>query len=193
MTTAEKITKIAENQSKVFEAGKNDLWDMLQSYGNRRQYQTAFYGFNGSNFNPKYDIIASSGYATFSTSTIVNIECDIDVSGATNCTAMFSAMPNLKKIKKLICSSACNFASAFNGDISIEEIRFEGELGQTGLNLQWSTKLSKASITSIINALSTTTNGLTVTLSKTAKEVAFTADEWNSLIATKSNWTISLV
>jgi hypothetical protein len=75
---------------------------------------------------------------------------------------------------------------------NLEEIRFEGVIGQNGLNLQWSTKLSRESIESIINALSTATSGLTVTISKTAKENAFTDEEWASLIATKPNWTISL-
>jgi hypothetical protein len=34
---------------------------------------------------------------------------------------------------------------------------------------------------------------MSVTFSKKAKEAAFTADEWEALIATKPNWTISLV
>lgn len=81
----------------------------------------------------------------------------------------------------------------FQNATALENVIFEGVIGQNGLNLQWSTKLSKASITSIINCLSTTTSGLTVTLSKVAKENAFTTEEWNALIATRSNWTISLI
>lgn len=88
------------------------------------------------------------------------------------------------------------FYNTFNLASSLENITVEGVIGQNGLNLQWSTKLSKASITSIINALSTTTSGLTITLSKTAVNNAFggiNTTEWKTLIATKSNWTISLV
>lgn len=88
------------------------------------------------------------------------------------------------------------FTSPFIGCSGLVEIRFRGVIGQNGLSFQNSTKLSKASITSIINALSSTTSGLTVTLSKTAVTSAFgstTATEWTNLIATKSNWTISLV
>lgn len=70
-------------------------------------------------------------------------------------------------------------------------VTFEGVIG-ANMDVKASTKLSKASITSIINALSSSASGLTLTLSKTAKEAAFTADEWSTLIATKSNWTISL-
>lgn len=77
------------------------------------------------------------------------------------------------------------------------------KITKKGFNVQWSPKLSKESIISIINALSDTTTALTVTLSKTAVNNAFetakgnadgsTSEEWAALIATKQNWTISLV
>jgi hypothetical protein len=75
----------------------------------------------------------------------------------------------------------------------LEELYCEGTLDITGLNLKDSTKLNKASIESIISVLSTTTTGLSITLSKTAVNNAFTTDEWNALIGTRTNWTISLV
>lgn len=82
--------------------------------------------------------------------------------------------------------------STFTGCSALENIKVKGTI-IGNINFQWSTKLTKASITSIINALSSTTSGFTLTLSKTAKEAAFTTEEWNALVATKSNWTISLV
>jgi hypothetical protein len=45
----------------------------------------------------------------------------------------------------------------------------------------------------VITALSTTATGKTVTFSKTAKQNAFTDAEWAALIATKQNWTFTLV
>ena len=45
----------------------------------------------------------------------------------------------------------------------------------------------------IVAALSTTKTGQTLTIQKKAKEAAFTADEWTTLTATKSNWTFNLV
>lgn len=72
-------------------------------------------------------------------------------------------------------------------------LTLEGTIRNNGLNLQWSKNLSKASIENIIGCLSSSTSGLTITLSKTAVNNAFTTDEWNTLIATKKNWTISLV
>jgi hypothetical protein len=70
----------------------------------------------------------------------------------------------------------------------------------------WSTSLSKESITSIINALSDSTSGFSVTFSKQAVDNAFgyviddyewfdgtNSAEWKALVATKPNWTINLV
>ena len=52
--------------------------------------------------------------------------------------------------------------------------------------------LSKENIKSIINALSSTATDQTITLKRCAKEL-FTDEEWAELIATKPNWTFSLV
>lgn len=107
----------------------------------------------------------------------------------------FGASSSVKTIDKIILKSdgSTTFQNPFQAMNHLENVVFEGTIGQNGLSFQWSTRLSKASITSIINALSTTTSGLAVTLSQTAVNNAFTSDEWSALIATKQNWTISLV
>lgn len=94
-------------------------------------------------------------------------------------------------------------SNTFRNLKALEEIRFEGVIGKAGIDLQHSTKLSHDSIVSIVNALSTTTSGLSITLSKTAVNTAFatttggtdgsTSAEWTALVATRANWTISLV
>lgn len=119
---------------------------------------------------------------------------------------LFYGNSSLKVIEKVLLKSDGSQAFtnfSFGANEALEEIRFEGVIGQNGLNLQWSTLLSHDSIVSIINALSTTTSGLSVTLSKTAVNNAFETEtgvadgtesaEWSALIATRSNWTISLV
>lgn len=73
---------------------------------------------------------------------------------------------------------------------------------KNGFSTSLCRRLSKISIENIINALSSTTSKLTVTLSKTAVDKAFetsegtndgsTSQEWSELEATKTNWTISL-
>lgn len=45
------------------------------------------------------------------------------------------------------------FSNPFNMCMSLEEIRFEGVIGQKGLNFQWATKLSHDSLMSVIDCL----------------------------------------
>ena len=104
-----------------------------------------------------------------------------------------------KKLKSVLgaldlseCTNANNF---FMECYALEDVEFVPNTIKLSIDFDWQgrcTKLSKASITSIINGLSADTSGNTVTLSKTAVNNAFTDDEWATLIATKSNWTISL-
>ena len=108
------------------------------------------------------------------------------------------------RIQKLGVVANQGFTNTFNNCRSLTEIRFDGEIGQGGLDLHWSTKLSKESIESIIDALSDTTSGLSITLSMAAVDNAFydpdgedvigsTSSAWAWLLDTKPNWTISLV
>lgn len=125
------------------------------------------------------------------------ISCE-GITSASGCLQIFIQSTKLVTIDKLILKSdgSQKLTSSFDGCSALENLTIEGVIGQNGFDVQYSPKLSKASITSIINALSTTTNGLTVTLSKTAVESAFgstTSTEWTNLIGTRSNWTISLV
>lgn len=233
MSIAEKLQTIAENEQKVFEAGKkseyDSFWDNYQDFGKRANYEFAFAGkgWTDKNFKPKYDIVLNGPYTgtqMFTGSLITdlrkileerNITLDIsgnknigqfiqnsmiisvptlDLSNASGVTGYAFATPNLKSIEKLISSEFTNWQdSTFNGATALETVIFDGVVAKNNLNLQWSTKLDKDSLTSIINALSMTTSGLTVTLSKTAVNTAFTDTEWATLIATKPNWTINLV
>lgn len=119
----------------------------------------------------------------------------LDLSSATNIDYAVYNCVALTHIDKVILKSdgSQKVTTFLSSCALLENVIFEGVIGQGGLNLRWSTKLSKASIESIINCLSTTTSGLSVTLSKMAKEAAFTADEWAALIATKPNWAINLI
>lgn len=58
MSIADKLVLIAENEQKVYKAGRDSFWDGFQDYGNRTYYQNAFDGrnFNKINFYPAYDI-----------------------------------------------------------------------------------------------------------------------------------------
>lgn len=130
---------------------------------------------------------------------------EINLSGVTNFNQVFIASDKLHTIEKLIINSSKSptFNVAFNSCFALENIVMEGLIGANGLNFQWSTKLSHDSIVSIIGCLSTATSGLSITFSLAAVNAAFetasgaadgsTSEAWLNLIATRSNWTISLV
>ena len=234
MSISEKLTQIAENEQKVYNAGKqaqyDEFWDTLQKKGTLTDYRYAFAGayWTPELFKPKYPIKPIDGRGMFASfcrhndsSNFEHIDLskfDIDFSECTLFLTMFQNA-HIANTGFVDCSSAVTLEKVFDcsdwGSIKkihlkvteknkysltfyyctgTEEIIFSDDsvIANNGLSFQWSTKLSKASITSIINALSTTTSGLTVTISQTAKENAFTDEEWATLIATKSNWTITL-
>lgn len=119
----------------------------------------------------------------------------IDLTGLTGApTALFAYnYEKFETIEKIIVNEntplATNMFASCNG---LKNVTFEGVIGGS-LDLQWTKVLSKESIESIIGCLSGTVTGKTLTLSQTAVNTAFTTDEWNTLIADKTNWTISLV
>ena len=108
---------------------------------------------------------------------------------------------------KLKDDGSQTFATVFTNCYALENLTIIGKIGQNGFDIHWSTKLTKSSIISIINALLDTEEGKTITLSKTAVNKAFetseganngsTSSEWITLITPKSNayngkWTITL-
>lgn len=115
-----------------------------------------------------------------------------DFTGAVSgTTTVFISAVNLKTIDKIIVGeNTKEYTNWFNGCSKLESVTIEGVICKNSFNTQWC-PLNRASIESIMAALSTTTTGLTVTFKKTAVEAAFTTEEWAALCATRSNWTIA--
>ena len=103
----------------------------------------------------------------------------------------------------------CTFSATFTNCYELVDVRFSGVIGQNGLDLHWSTKLSYHSIYNIIEHLSDnpTVTSPTITLSLTAVNEAFKkindfdkgdyiigseTGEWEELVASKPNWNIVL-
>lgn len=110
-------------------------------------------------------------------------------------TYVFGYCSRLCTIEKLITSETVEYGSIFANAKALENLTIEGVIGKNGFDTSHSVLLSKASIISIINALSTTATGQTATFSQTAVNNAFggsTSAEWLALVATKPNWTIAL-
>lgn len=240
MSIAKKLTTIAENEQKVYEAGKkaeyDEFWDGLQRNGNIQNASYLYYYWNESLYKPKNSIkltLAQNMFAFFDSETDIETIHEkqgvtLDLSNCTNCNSIlqqskitrvgkmdfsnlnilsynFAYTPNLVTIDELILKEdgSQTFTQPFLSCSVLTNIKVSGKIGQNGFNMQWSKKLSRESLISIIAALSIDTSGLTVTLSLDAVNKAFetsegandgsTSPEWKGITGTRSNWTISLV
>lgn len=263
MSIAEKLTAIAENVQKVYDAGKaaggggdgggsydegyiagreaehGEFWDSFLNKGNRIGFGGEFEGegWNDETFAPTYDIcpvgdvggifrnckiinlkgiiekqevkldFSKAGTASWSfrDSTITHLGV-IDFSSVTmtSGTYMFYGCKNLIWVDEFIRDKALelDLSTDFNGCNALQHIIFNCTIAKSFSNLAQA-PLDHDSTTSLVDSLSATATGQTLTVSKKAVNTAFetavgladgsTSDEWLNLIATKANWTISLV
>lgn len=120
MSIAEKLVTIAENQPKVYEAGKqaeyDRFWDAFQQNGNRTDYYYTFvgYGWTKETFKPKYNIKGTRFHSAFAfmpylKGSLIDVfnECGValDTSKATNLTSMFQYSSGLTEIPHIDLSS----------------------------------------------------------------------------------------
>ena len=124
---------------------------------------------------------------------------EVNASKANNVQSIFTYARVLETVEKLKLNEngTQEFGDAFKQCYALKNIIIEGKIGYT-VNLQWSTMLSRESIESIINALTDVPvkAGASATFSYDAVGYAFDWDfagAWSDLIATKPNWTISIV
>lgn len=131
--------------------------------------------------------------------------------GVINCTgmeegggALLNACTALETVDKFIFKSDGTqkmSSLTFTGCTSLKNIAFEGK-ANFDINFKDS-PLSKASITSVINTLYEGSTGKTLTLKLSAVNTAFetssgaadgsTSAEFAALVATKTNWTITMI
>lgn len=251
MSISEKLTTIAENQQKVFDAGyekgKSEVgynwydtfWDAYQQNGERKDYMQAFrgVGWRGTTFKPKYNMTVTSGNyflyaagiasdpidlialeesgliidfskcisgleAAFSQSNSLKTVGTVDLSsfkGKLNST--YSTSRNLQKIKLMkVTEGLTTYQTVFNNCTSLTEIEFDGVIAAS-IDFA-SSPLNKKSIISIIEHLSGTASGQTLTLKKTAVNNAFginvddestypEGSEYYSLRHSKDNWSFN--
>jgi hypothetical protein len=208
MDIAEKTLQLKQDFDDVYEAGKKAgtvnewdydvFWDNLQQKGTRQHYANAFSytGWNDTIYNPKYPITPTNkeGIASMLmwNQEITDTKVPITVYGKGQ--QAFHACKALKKIPKLIFNGMTLCTNMFYDCQRLEELYCEGVIDINGFDVHWSTLLSADSLKSIIEALSTSTTGLTITLPTTAQanyEAVYGSGSWNVLTATRSNWTIA--
>ena len=186
---------------------RDDFWSVYLNYGQPKTYQHAFsnYKFTDEIYNPNYPIRCSDTHSTsaqymFYNSGLTDTKTEIIVGVNRSLNAAFSGCSAMHTIRKLTLLGNSIFTNAFNGCTSLANITIEGTISED-ISFVDSPLLSKASITNIIGCLSSKSSGKTLTLSIIAVAEGFAtdeidglgSDEWAALIATKPNWTISLV
>ena len=197
---ANQVSELDEQLTTILNGGDtgrkghyDDFWDRIQRYGETFSYSGAFNSqlWDDVTYNPKYTIKSSTGAGMFANNRITDTKVPVDLSTASGTSAMLS-WSSIRIFRKLIVNENLSFSGAFDNATYLTEINIEGIIGKA-IDMHWSKLLNKASFISVISALSTTTSGLTATFSKTAKENAFKdVSEWEALVATKPNWTITL-
>ena len=196
----------------AFEAGRkaeyDAFWDTYQNYGEPTHY---YYAFNRTkwtdeNYNPKYPIVCmdliEAGRCIFDTNTVItDTKVPITVLGS-SANRMFGTANALVTVRELNVHEGVVFSDTFAGCFNLENLTITGTVGQS-INLRYSHRLTKTSIISVMTALSINVTGQSATFSSIAVNKAFetsegandgtTSAEWSILVATKPNWTISLV
>ena len=176
---------------------------------------SASYGGPGGHRAPTdlsgWEIDASSATEStdfFYNASVKNINVDLSNSNSLIRAFCGSNRGLVNNITVKVSEKCASFSQAFyynvNANYCTDVVRFaEGSVIAAGnLNLSYC-RQSKESLASVINALSYTTTGLTVTLRLAAVNTAFetsagaadgsTSEEWLALAATKPNWTINLI
>lgn len=244
---ADMVEIIAENEQKVYDAGKqaeyDAFWDKYQENGTRTDYQYGGFGgrgWNDESYKPKYTPKPVHAYSMFQGCLITEIT-NVDWTNTNSIEGCFAYSGKLKYIGAInannlaYCNNAFRLCSkletiellklnentkintqTFDSLPELQNVTIEGNISGS-ITLGQSTKLTKDSITSIINALWSGASGKTLTLSRTAVDEAFkwyggyrddngewvtseylgteegSGNEWYPLEATKPNWTITLV
>lgn len=219
MSIAEKLTAIAENVSKVYEAGQNAeydrFWNGYQEDGNRRNYDYAFRGsgWTDETYKPKYPIIAigsleaayrqckitrltnieTSGVTSFSTTFYLNsiaIYDKLDFSKATNTQNAFAHSTAVHTIVELVSSDVTVWATnTFQNCYNLENLNITGTIAT---NFTFSSSgITHDSLISIINALKDySAEGGTHTCTIGSTNLGKLTDT-EKAIATEKGWTLA--
>ena len=197
MSIAEKLLTIAENEQKVYKKGRQSWWDDYQRDGATTMYAYAFYGslWRDEIYEPNHPFTVNNGYGMFDSTYVTDTKQPIIFVGSNVLTTNMFASSRLVTIQSLVVNENNTFNSnMFSKATGLVNITFEGVIANN-LTMGACTKLSKASIQSIFNCLSNDVSGKTLTLNTIAVNNTFsssTSEEWLNLVATKTNWTISL-
>ena len=192
MSVADKLTTVAENVPKVFEAGKqaeyDRFWDILQNKGEpanyyyKFSYSSATYGWTDDNYNPKYPIVCGKGTTAgmalfYSNKAITDTKVPIIAQGSTIQSA-FANADNLTTIRSLSVHEGVLFSTSFVNCSGLKHIIFEGVIGSS-IDFSYSPSLTVESMKSVILHL----KDYSGTSNEFSHSIKFTENRWNALEA----------
>lgn len=229
-TYAEKIDEIPTGGSDEYQTA---MWNSVQDFGNRDDYNSAFVRWvDASIWTPIHDMTPKNALAMFrefntkgnifslperceqqnisidfSNATALtqlfqnaNIN-DVGIVDCTSCTSVSYALSSPYIVKAIMVVNEKNtFSNTFSNGRALVDLIMRGTIGTT-VSFKDS-PLNKASIENIFGVLLSSATGQTTTFNKNAVNKAFetaegandgsTSAEWNTLVASKPNWTISM-
>jgi hypothetical protein len=213
MSIADKLTTIAANVQKVYDAGKaagggggagydegfaegrqaeyDRFWDAFQQNGNRNYYQNAFASqvWDDTIYNPKYPIVGTQHYSVYNTfngcNQITSTKVPIYASNGIMQSA-FSGCASLVTIPLLRLENIKDFNSCFTNCKKLANITIEGSI-DVNFNISASGVLTNESVQSIIDHLKDLTGATTQTLTFHT-DVKITTNQINA--AKGKNWTV---
>lgn len=204
---------VVEGEEIGRKAEYDTFWDTYQQAYNgvakRDGYSSAFFSYwwNDKIYKPKYDIVITTGASSmYQASQITDTKVKITLDGTSS--NMFFGCGNLKTIPYLKLTEKATLPNAFRSCKALENITFDGVI-KCDVDLQYSTKLTRASIESIMSHLSMDDSGGvlgTVTLSLEAVDREFQYEDvggaiikgsespdWLSILPPSFIWDISLI
>jgi hypothetical protein len=136
MALTDKLTTIAENEEKVFEAGRKAeydfFWDNFQDNGNRTLYNYGFashFGWNEENLKPKYNVVPKEANYIFYGFRFPSLNpffkdrgIKLDFGNCTNMSAAFIATQLIEIDEVNLSSAGGNLANVFSGNTKLKKI-----------------------------------------------------------------------
>jgi hypothetical protein len=179
---------------KVIPTATRALVGVFQECSNLKKVEAEYYDFS----QVPYGTASNQGAVyTFHYCTALEEIEDVGLPAIFIYSNTFAGCTKLRTIAKIKFDENTQIQDAFWSCSALENLTIEGTIGQNGINLKWSINLSQDSIISVLNALSDSTSGLSITLSLKAVNKAFTngvnSSLWQEWVHDKSNWTINLV
>ena len=170
------------------------FWDAYRNNIKESSAANAFsyYGWNDTTYNPNGTLYVGWGAnSMYYASRVTDTKVPISLAGVSSNISTLFGNSHVHTVNKLIVDEITPLHNAFTNANNLANITFEGVIAKA-CNMQWC-PLTEASIRDVVEHLSDTATGVTATFNKAAKEAAFTDEEWSALIATKPNWTFSLL